>query len=134
MPRRPQDRETLRTRLAQVAGWRTATRDDRQVAQELHQTRSVDRVHALDEVAFFDQLFHYLREIGFWPLLEGLEPDQREGGLYPFLRFVLVTIMRCVGGVQSQLATHDLLLTDEGLMGLLGFNAVQVQQRIQSEG
>jgi len=30
--------------------------------------------------------------------------------LYPFVQFVLVTIMRCVGGVQSMLATQDVLL------------------------
>ena len=107
MPRRSQNVDDLRARLAEISGWQTATRDDRQVAQTLYETRSVDRVHALDEAAFFDELFHYIREIGAWPLLMGLEPDHREGALYPFLQFVLFTIMRCVGGVQSMLATHD---------------------------
>lgn len=134
MPRRPQDSDSLRTRLAEIAGWQTATRDDRRVAQGLHETRSVDRVHALDEAAFFDELFHYFRDIGVWPLLEGLEPDLRSGALYPFLKLVLFTIMRCVGGVQSMLATHDLLLTDEGLMGLLGFNAVQIREGCTKRG
>jgi hypothetical protein len=134
VPRRSQNREEFRSRLAGIAGWQTATRDDRQVAQELHRTRAVDRVHALDEVAFFDELFHYFREIDFWPILEGLDPGQREGEIYPFLKLILITIMRCVGGVQSMLATHDLLLTDEGLMGLLGFNAAQVQKGSTARG
>ncbi|MEK6536909.1 MAG: transposase, partial [Actinomycetota bacterium] len=84
--------------------------------------------------AFFDVLFHYIREIGAWPLLEQLDPDDRQGALYPFIRFVLFTIMRCVGGVQSQLATREVLLTDEALMTLLGFNALQVQQGSTERG
>lgn len=134
MPRRSQSCEDLQARLAELSGWRTATRDDGRVAQALHQTRSVDRVHALNEAAFFDELFHYVREIGVWPLLEGLDSGHREGALYPFLQFVLFTIMRCVGGVQSLLATHDLLLTDESLMEMLGFNAVQVREGSNKRG
>jgi hypothetical protein len=124
----------VRERLASIAGWQTATRDDRSVAAQLHATRALDDVHALDEAAFFDELFHYLRDVGLWPLLEQLDPATREHALYPFIRFVLVTIMRCVGGVQSMLAMHDLLLTDEALMGLVGFNAVQVQHGATTRG
>ena len=112
MPRRVQHPDALRTRLGEIAGWQTATRDDRQVAQELHATRAIERVHALDEAAFFDEFFHYLKRIAVWPLLEQLDPDTRLGPLYPFVHLVLFTLMRCVGGVQSMLATHDLLLTD----------------------
>ena len=104
------------------------------MAEELYRTRALDHVHALDEAAFFDEYLHYLRDIGVWPLLEQLDPQDRTGALYPFLRFVLFTIMRCVAGVQSMLATHDLLLTDEGLMGLLGFNAVQVREGCTARG
>lgn len=124
----------MRTRLGEIADWQTATRDDRSVAKEIYETRAIDHVHALNETAFFDELFHYLREIGVWPLLEELDPDEREGALYPFVRFVLFTIMRCVGGVQSMLATQGLLLTDEGLMGLLGFNAIQVREGATARG
>ena len=129
-----QDSESLRTRLAEIVGWQTATRDDGKVALELHETRAMDSVCALNEAAFFDELFHYIREIGAWPLLEQLDPDDRQGPLYPFIQFVLVTIMRCVGGVQSQLAMHDVLLTDEALMSLVGFNAMQVQQGSTQRG
>jgi hypothetical protein len=104
------------------------------VALELHQSRAVDSVHALNEAAFFDELFQYIREIGVWPLLEALDPDDRQGALISFITFVLFTIMRCVGGVQSMLATKDILLTDEGLMGLLGFDAYQVQNGCNQRG
>lgn len=117
-----------------MAGWGTATRDDAKVVDELHRTRALDRVVAMDEAAFFDEYFHYLREIGVWPLLDDLDPQTRTGANYPFLQFVLVTLMRCVGGVQSMLATHDLLLTDEALMGLVGFNARQVEHGASQRG
>lgn len=129
-----QTRENLQNRLAEISGWQTATRDDTKVALELSQTRSIDKVYSLNEAAFFDEFFHYIREIGAWPLLENLDPADRKGTLYPFLLSVLFTIMRCTGGVQSMLATHDLLLTDEALMGVLGFNALQVQEGSTARG
>ena len=115
MPRLRQCPDALLTRLGEISAWQTAGRDDAKVALEVHETRAVDRVYALDQAAFFDELFHYIREIGAWPLFEQLDPNDRKGALYPFMQFVLFTIMRCVGGVQSMLATYELLLTDEAL-------------------
>ena len=125
MPRRTQSRDDLRERLGAIAGWQTAARDDGAVARELHETRAVDSVHAVDEAAFFDELFQYIREIGAWPLMEGLDPDDRKGPLISFVTFVLFTIMRCVGGVQSMLATKDVLLTDEALMVFLASTRIK---------
>jgi len=94
----------------------------------------MDQIYPLNEAAFFDELFHYIQEIGAWQLLENLDPKNRERVSYPFIQFVLFTIMRCVGGVQSMLATRQVLLTDEALMGVLGFNAAQVQQGSNDRG
>jgi len=124
----------LGQRLAEVAGWHTVTRDDAKVVGELYATRTIDDIKSLNEAAFFDELFCYIREIGAWPLFEQLDPQDRQRALYPFMQFVLFTVMRCVGGVQSLLATHDVLLTDESLMGLLGFNAIQVKQGSNARG
>ena len=134
MARAAPTRDDLRARLVEVAGWGTATRDDAKVVAELHETRSLDRVHAMDETAFFDEIFQYIREIGAWSLLDDLDPATRTGALYPFIQFVMVTLMRCVGGVQSMLATHDLLMTDEALMSLVGFNAHQVRHGATMRG
>jgi hypothetical protein len=128
MPKKKPNKEDLRTRLAELSGWNTATRDDAYVAQALHSTRSLDQIFGLNEAVFFDEFFFFLKEIEAWSFLEDLDPKQRKGGLYPFIKFVLATIMRCVGGVQSTLAMQDLLLTDPALMALLGFNGAQVRQ------
>jgi hypothetical protein len=114
--------------------WRTAERQDALVAEKLRETRSCDQVVAIDDAAFFDELFNYLREIGLLALLEGLDPGKRKRESIPFLTFVLLSIMRSVGGVQSMLAMHDILLTDEALMALVGFNAIQVRDGNNARG
>lgn len=100
----------------------------------LHQTRVIDHVYGLDVASFYDELFNYIKEIGAWPYFEALDHGQREGALYPFIRFVMLMMMRCVGGVQSMLAMHDVLLTDEALMSMVGFNAVQVREGATARG
>ena len=80
VPRPIQHRDDLRTRLGEIAGWQTARRDDAKVALEVHRTHAIDRIWTLDEAAFFDELFHYLREIGAWPLLEQLDRADRKRG------------------------------------------------------
>jgi hypothetical protein len=121
-------RGDIASRLAEVAGWGSATRDDGGVASTVARTRAVDRVHSLGEAGFFDELFYFVRELGVMPLLEALEPDDNRRLSHPFLVSVLVTLMRCICGVESQLATQDLLLSDEALMALVGFNATQVKE------
>lgn len=134
MPRRAQRSEELSTRLAEIAAWQAAHRNDAGVVGELHRTRAVDRIFPLSGAVFFDELFHYIREIGAWSLLEQLDPGKREGAIYPFIQFVMLTLMRCVGGVQSMLAMHDLVLTDEALMATVGFNAAQVREGSTARG
>ena len=116
------------------AVWQTAQRQDAAVGKALHDTRSCDRVVALDDAAFFDELFNYLREVGVLALLTELDPGKRKHETIPFLTFVFLLIMRCVSGVQSMLEMHDMLLTDEALMALVGFNAIQVHQGNNARG
>lgn len=134
VPRKVTSKKELGTRLAELSSWQTATRDDAGVASTLHETRTMDHVYPLNEAAFFDELFQFIREIGAWDLLGALDPETREGALYAFIQFVLFTIMRCVGGVSSMLATQEVLLTDTALMGVLGFNAAQVQHGSNERG
>jgi len=101
VPRKTTDKEDLRTRLAELSGWQSATRDAAQVAEEMYETRALDRVYPLSTAGFIDELFHYIREIGVWPLLEGPDSQDRKGALYPFVQFVLMTIMRCTRARRS---------------------------------
>jgi hypothetical protein len=69
--------------------WEPASRDDGEVARDIYETRNIERMYALSEAAFFDELFEYTREIGLWPLLEDLDPGKRRAQLYPFIQFVM---------------------------------------------
>jgi hypothetical protein len=133
-PRRKPLINQLGRRLAEVAGWHTVTRDDAKVVGEPNETCAIDDMASLNEAAFFDEPFLYIREIGAWPIFEQVDPQDRQRALYPFMQFVLFTIIRCVGGIQSMLATHGVLLTDAPRMGLLGFNAIQVKQGSNARG
>jgi hypothetical protein len=87
----------------------------------------MDTVYTLDEATLFDFFFHYLREIEVFPLLENLDPQTQERQNLPFLQFVLIFLMKVIGSIPKMEPVWELLLTDELLMSLCGFNAYQVK-------
>lgn len=123
MTSREQIQETLCNRLF----WHTAERDDAKVADHLFHRREMDVVYAMDEATLFDSFFNYLREIGVFPLLENLNPQKQKRKNIPFLQLLLVFLMKVVGSIKTIDEIDDLLLTDELLMSMCGFNAHQVK-------
>src|SRR4030042_1078619 len=89
--------------------------------------RSSSTVYTLDEATLFDFFFHYLREIDVFPLIEDLDPQAQKRENLPFLQFVLIYLMKVIGSIPKMEPVWELLLTDELLMGLCGFNAYQVK-------
>ena len=123
MTTRDQLQETLCSRLF----WHTAERNDATVADHLFHRREMDVVYAMDEATLFDSFFHYLREIDVFPLLEHLDPQNQTRKNVPFIQLVLVFLMKVVGSIKTIDEVSDLLLTDELLMSMCGFNAHQVR-------
>ena len=123
MTTRDQLLETLCSRLF----WHTAERNDATVADHLFHRREMDVVYAMDEATLFDSFFHYLREIDVFPLLEHLDPQNQTRKNVPFIQLVLVFLMKVVGSIKTIDEVSDLLLTDELLMSMCGFNAHQVR-------
>jgi len=123
MTSRDQLRETLCNRLF----WHTAERDDATVADHLFHRREMDVVYSMDEATLFDSFFNYLREINVFPLLEHLDPQNQTRKNVPFIQLVLVFLMKVVGSIKTIDEVSDLLLTDELLMSMCGFNAHQVR-------
>ena len=107
--------------------WHTAERNDAKVADHLFCRKEMDTVYTLDEATLFDFFFHYLREIEVFPLLEELDPETQRRENIPFLQFVLIYLMKVIGSIPKMEPVWELLLTDELLMGLCGFNAYQVK-------
>jgi len=123
MTSRDQLQETLCSRLF----WHIAERDDAIVADHLFHHREMDVVYAMDEATLFDSFFNYLREINVFPLLEHLDPQNQKRKNVPFIQLVLVFLMKVIGSIKTIDEISDLLLTDELLMSMCGFNAHQVR-------
>jgi hypothetical protein len=123
MTTRDQLQETLCNRLF----WHTAERDDAKVADHLYHRREMDVVYAMDEATLFDSFFNYLQEIEVFPHLEQLDPQKQRRKNIPFIQLVLVFLMKVVGSIKTIDEISDLLLTDELLMSMCGFNAHQVK-------
>jgi len=123
MTTRDQLQETLCDRLF----WHTAERDDAKVADHLFHRREMDVVYAMDEATLFDCFFKYLQEIELFPHLEHIDPKKQRRKNIPFFQIVLVFLMKVIGSIKTMDEISDLLLTDELLMSMCGFNAYQVK-------
>jgi len=120
-------REQMQNTLMERLFWHTAERDDSKVAHHLFCRKEMDTVYTLDEATLFDFFFHYLREMEVFPLLENLDPQTQERQNLPFLQLVLIFLMKVIGSIPKMEPVWELLLTDELLMSLCGFNAYQVK-------
>ena len=120
-------REQMQSTLMERLFWHTAERDDSRVAHHLFFRKEMDTVYTLDEATLFDFFFHYLREIEVFPLLESLDPQTQERQNLPFFQLVLIFLMKVIGSIPKMEPVWELLLTDELLMSLCGFNAYQVK-------
>lgn len=105
----------------------TAERDDARVAHHLFHHREMDVVYSMDEATLFDSFFNYLQEIEVFPFLEYLDPQKQQRKNIPFIQLVLVFLMKAVESIKSMEELSDLLLTDEVMMSICGFNAYQVK-------
>jgi len=123
MTTREQLQETLCNRLF----WHTAERDDAKVADHLFHRREMNVVYNMDEATLFDSFFNYLQEIELFAHLQHLDPQKQRRKNVPFFQIVLVFLMRVVGSIKTMDEISDLLLTDELLMNMCGFNAYQVK-------
>jgi len=123
MTTRDQLQETLWDRLF----WHTAERDDAKVADHLFHRCEMDVVYAMDEATLFDSFFNYLQEIDVFPHLEHLDPQKQRRKNVTFFQITLVFLMKVIGSIKAMDEISDLLLTDELLMSMCGFNAYQVR-------
>ena len=120
-------REQLQDTLCKRLFWHTAERDDAKVAEHLFHRHEMDVVYAMDEATLFDSFFNYLHDIEVSPLLERLDPKKQKRVNVPFAQILLTYLMKVVGDIPKMDQMTDLLLTDELLMSMCGFNAYQVK-------
>jgi len=121
-------RDQLQQTLCDRLFWHTAERDEAKVADYLFHSRAMNTVYAMDEATLFDSFFNYLQEIGVFPFLENLDPNKQKRNNVNFFQILLVFLMKITGSIKMMDQMDDLLLSDELLMAMCGFNAYQVRK------
>ena len=129
-----QTREEIGQNLAERLCWQAAGRDDSRVARRLYRKQVVDEVYRLDAGAVLDDFFHFLQEMGVVPLLQRVQAKGSQRAMLPFVQYVLVYGLKTLFGIESMNALPALLVSDEALMRLVGFNARQVHEGVCQRG
>jgi hypothetical protein len=122
------------TAIQERLGWQYAVRDDRAVAHALHEGKEIDGIHELSEAGLLDEFFVYLKEIGIMKIIEGLRLEKVQRVLVPATQFILLYMLKILFGVESMNALPNHLFSNIGLMQLIGFNAVQIENGLTKRG
>lgn len=116
-------------------GWSLAGRDDCGVARAIREGEALDCVYTLEEEAAIDELLRYLNEQGFVAAFERLASHMRVKRInVPPVQYVWLYFVKVLMGVEGMAAMSPLLLRDESLMRLLGFNAHQIEHGTTRRG
>jgi hypothetical protein len=116
-------------------GWGVAGRDDTKLAQAIAQGEPVDAVYTLEDEAALDEFLHYLQVRGLIPLFEQLATAMRvERVNVPPALYLWLYFTKLILGIEGMAKMSPLLLRDEALMRLLGFNAHQIAHGVTQRG
>jgi hypothetical protein len=129
-----QTRDEITQNLAERMCWEVACRDDTRIARRLYRKQVVDGVYRLDEGAVLDDFFHFLRALGVMDLLAEVHGTAIQREMVPFVQYVLLYGLKTLFGIESINSLPALVLSDEALMQLVGFNAQQVRQGVCQRG
>ena len=124
----------VRNNLAENLDWHFAERNDKTVAQSLHQGQPVDAVHTLDEAGLLDGFFVFLRELHILEHWQTFTIEQVYRVFLPAIYFVLLYGTRILFGISSTNALPALLFSDVAVMMLVGFNAYLVEHGMTRRG
>lgn len=118
-----------------LEGWGTAGRDDNRLARAVAEGEPVDAVYTLEDEAALDEFLHYLQARDFIPLFEQLATAMRvERVNIPPIQYVWLYFVKLIMGIEGTAKMSPLLLRDEALMRLLGFNAHQIANGVTRRG
>jgi hypothetical protein len=115
-------------------GWKTASRDDKGVAQAIAGGEEIEAIHELSEAGLLDEFFVFLEELGIMKELEQLELRGARRVLVPTIQFVLLYLLKVLFGGKSMNELPKVLFSNQGLMKLVGFNAVQIKEGLTKRG
>jgi hypothetical protein len=134
MARKKQTQEAARQNLVDNLSWQAAERNDKQVAQAIHNGEEMDAIYGLDEVGLLDGFFHFLEQVGILSLAEDIEVPAIQRVWIPVVQFVLLYMLAILFGIASMNALPALLFSNVAAMKLVGFNAHQIANGLTLRG
>lgn len=114
--------------------WKQASRDDAQVAQRLYAGEEIEEMHELSEAGLLDEFFVFLEEVEMMQVFEEMRLPGVKRVLVPTVQFVLLYLLKVLFGTQSMNALPRVVLSNVGLMELIGFNAYQCANGLTTRG
>ena len=114
--------------------WRLAQRDDTRVAQGLYAGEEIEEMHELSDAGLLDEFFVFLEDIGMMQAFEQVQSPMVKRILVPTVQFVLLYLLKVLFGSESMNELPHVLLSNVGLMELIGFNAQQVAHGLTKRG
>ncbi len=126
--------EDVRRNVIHSLSWRAATRDDRQVAQAIHQGQELDALYGLNEVGLLDEFWHFLELVGGLALMAAIQAPAMERVIIPIVQMVSLYLLKILFGIMTMNALPALLFSNVAAMTLVGFNAHQVANGFTQRG
>ena len=130
----PQTPEEVKKNLIHQLSWRVAERDDRRVAQAIHEGEELDGVYGLNEAGLLDEFWHFLEQVGILPLVEQIKTPTIQRVMVPLVVMALLYFLKTLYGIESMNALPALLFSNVAAMTLLGFNAHQIANGYSQRG
>jgi len=107
--------------------FKTATKDQAGIAEDLANGKDVPEIYGLSEAGFFDEFFYFLEELGFMPHFMGLDPKvSSRPTTIRIPAVILIYLMRIVAGLAFFWHIEPVILHSQALMRLVGFNGREI--------
>ncbi|MGB9774792.1 MAG: hypothetical protein ACPL4I_12405 [Bacteroidota bacterium] len=95
----PQTTEEVKKNLIHQLSWRVAERDDRRVAQAIHDGEELDGVYGLNEAGLLDEFWHFLEEVGVFALVEQIKATTIRRVMVPVVMMVSLYFLKTLYGI-----------------------------------
>ncbi len=122
-------------KIADRLTWHTASPDQAGIARELADGEDIPEVYGLGEAGLFDEFFCFLEQFGFKELFARLDPkSKKRESTVSFTAIIYIYLMRIVAGLAFFRHIDPVILHNQSLMRLVGFNGRQVREGTCNQG
>lgn len=112
----------------------TAIRDDKEVADIIRTTKTMDSIHNLEDEAVLDGFMAYLTEIGVLQSFSDFQASEYQRVMIPFYYFLITYMTKTLLDIIAMKGLPALLFSDKGIMRILGFSAQVLEEGYSDRG